>query len=209
VNAIPIDEFFFCDGASVVLVSQSLGGSGMEPAALADALRFGDAETMNGLLARGVCLPLFFGSDCALDGVTSFVIGELDEPHERAWVARLTGKLAIPDGKLVLVCGGGDGEELARAISGVPADPDYWIYQSLDVPPGDHRVDVLAYAKSVTVALMHDDIDDPETIRALYAGLPEVQEHFVVQLTPLSKELPAPGLIDDIGWPGVFVRREP
>ncbi|MBK6315132.1 MAG: hypothetical protein IPF53_12660 [Blastocatellia bacterium] len=154
----PIDERYFCDGSTVVLVSQSLGGSGIAPEALSETLLDGPAEAVTDLLRRGVCLPIDFGTDCAMDSGTLFVVGELDDAHERGWVASLTGWLAIPCGKLVLVCGGGAGDELARAVSGEPADPDYCIYQTIDVPPGDYRVDVLAYPEGVTVGLMHEDL---------------------------------------------------
>jgi hypothetical protein len=35
---------------------------------------------MKDLLRRGICLPIYFGTDCAMDSATSFVVGELDEP---------------------------------------------------------------------------------------------------------------------------------
>jgi hypothetical protein len=130
-------------------------------------------------------------------------VGDLDETHEKAWIARLTGRLAIPCGKLVLVCGGGVGEELERAVSGKPADRDYCIYQSIDVPPGDYRVDVLTYLHSSTVSLLHEDLDDEE-IQQKYRNLPSVDECYVVRLTPLQEELPLPALVEEVDWPGVF-----
>lgn len=202
-KTILIDEDFFCDGNYVVLLSQSLGGSGMDPHELADVLGGNDRKTMNDLLRRGVCLPVFFGADGAMDRCTLFVVGDLDETHEKAWIGRLTGKLAIPCGKLVLVCGGGIGEELERAVSGKPADRDYCIYESIDVPPGDYRVDVLAYVNSSTVSLHHEDLDDTE-IQEKYRNVPSVDECYVVRLTPLQEELPLPALVDEVDWPGVF-----
>lgn len=203
----PIDERYFCDGSTVLFVSQCLGGSGIAPEALSETLLDGPAEAVTDLLRRGICLPIDFGTDCALDSSTLFVIGELDDAHERGWVASLTGWLAIPCGKLVLVCGGGAGDELARAVSGEPADPDYCIYQTIDVPPGDYRVDVLAYPESVTVGLMHEDLDEDE-IREKYADRPVVEEAYVVRLTPSEGEVPLPAFVEETHWPGVFVVRE-
>lgn len=205
-KTIRIDEDYFCDGHYAVLLSQNLGGSGMDPHQLADILGRGERKAMEDLLRRGICLPVCFGTDGALDSESLFVIGDLDERHEKAWIARLTGKLAIPCGKLVLLSGGGDGDELARAVSGKPADKDYCIYQSLDVPPGDYRVDVLAFVDSPTVGMLHEDLE-LDAIQEKYKDLPKVEVFYVVHLTPLEGDLPLPALIDDMNWPGVFALR--
>jgi hypothetical protein len=205
-KTIPIDEDYFCDGHFAVLLSQSLGGSGIDPHKLADILGTGEPESMKDLLSRGVSLPIFFGTDCAMDGGTLFVLGELEERHQEAWIARLSSKLAIPCGKLVLLSGGGRGDELARAISGKPPDKDYCIYQTIDVPPGDYRVEVLAYLKSTTVGFLHEDLDD-EALQEKYKDLPEVDEFYVVHLTPLESDVPLPALVDEVNWPGVFELR--
>lgn len=205
-KTIPIDPAFFCDGHYAVLLSHSLGGSGMEPHALADRLSSGTAESMHDLLRRGICLPIFFGGDGALDGATLFVLGALEERHAQAWIGRLTSKLSIPCGKLVLLAGGGDGDELAQAVSGQPPREHYCIYQSIDVPPGDYRVDVLAYVDSMTVAFMAEDLDD-DALREKYQHLPSVSESYVVHLTPWVEELPLPALSDQVDWPGVFTFR--
>jgi len=200
---IPLDENFFCDGAYYLLTSHSLGKSGIDPHALADILGSPTASQMNDLLRKGVCLPLAFEGDCAMDGGTLFVVGELDARHEKAWIACLTSKLSIPCGKFVMLCGGGDGDGLARAVSGKPADEDYCIYQTTDVPPGDYRVDVLAYLDSDTVMFMDEDSDE-DAIREKYAHLPKVDERYVVHLTPLEDDVPLPPLVDEVNWPGVF-----
>lgn len=200
---IPLDEDFFCDGAYYVLTSHSLGGSGIDPHALADTLGNSTAKAMNELLRKGVCLPLAFNGDCALDGGTLFVLGDLDEVHEKAWIGRLAGKLSIPCGKLVLLCGGSDGDGLAQAISGKPADEDYCIYQTIDVPPGDYRVDVLAFLESDTVVCMDDDLDE-DALQKKYRLLPKVEESYVVRLTPLEGDVPLPALVKGADWPGVF-----
>jgi hypothetical protein len=200
---IPLDEDFFCDGAYYLLTSHSLGKSGIDPHALADILGSPTASQMNDLLGKGVCLPLAFEGDCAMDGGTLIVVGELDARHEQAWIARLSSMLSIPCGKFVMLCGGGDGDGLARAISGKPADKDYVIYQTIEVPPGDYRVDVLAYLDSETVMYMDDDSDE-DAIRNKFRHLPKVDECYVVHLTPLAGDLPLPPLLDEVNWPGVF-----
>jgi hypothetical protein len=204
-KAISLESEFFCDGAFYLLTSHSLGGSGIDPHALADILGSPTERQMNELLRKGICLPLAFEGDCAMDGETLFVVGDLDAPHQQAWIARLTGKLLIPCGKFLMLCGGGDGDGLARAISGVPADKDYCIYQTIEVPPGDYRVDVLAYLDSDTVMFMGDG--DEDGIREKYAHLPKVDERYVVHLTPLEGDLPLPPLVDEVNWPGVFAFR--
>jgi hypothetical protein len=205
---LPIDERFFCDGHYYVLTSRSLGGSGQSPEEIASLL--GDASTTSiaGLLARGICLPLFFDGDCAMDSATRFVVGALGPEHERAWIGRLSATLEIPCGHLVLVAGGGDGGELAQALSGKPPEPSYVFYQSLEVPPGTYQVDVLAYARSMTVALHEEDLEEEE-IAEKYAALPEVEESYVIHLTPAAAERPSPALVPDVGWCGVFDFREP
>lgn len=119
-KTVPIDPEFFYDGHFAVLLSQSLGGSGVDPHTLSDTLGYNTAESMNDLLGRGIGLPIFFGGDCALDGATHFVLGELDEMHETAWIGRLTGRLSIPCGKLFLLAGGGDGDELRATYRARP-----------------------------------------------------------------------------------------
>src|SRR5262245_8535019 len=204
-KATPIDPDFFNDGHFVVLLSQSRGGSNMDPHKLADILGDGDVDPMKDLLRRGICLPIYFGTDCAMDGATLFVVGEIDEAHEKAWIARLTSKLAIPCGKLVLLSGGGVGEDMERAVSGKPPEKDFCIYQTIDVPPGDYRVDVLAYVDSVTVGLHEDNEDlEPEEMAEKYKHLPTVRESYVVQLTPLKGDLPLPQLTEETNWPGAF-----
>lgn len=203
----PIDPDFFNDGHFVVLLSQSRGGSRMDPHKLADTLGVGEAASMKELLRRGICLPIYFGTDCSMDGATLFVVGDLDEAHEKAWIARLTSKLAIPCGKLILLSGGGVGEDMERAVSGNPPQKDYCIYQVIDVPPGDYRVDVLAYVDSTTVGL-HEDLE-AEELAEKYRHLPTVRESYVVQLTPLAGDLPLPALEEETNWPGVFEFRRP
>lgn len=205
-KVIPIDENFFCDGPYNVLLSQSLGGSGMDPHELADILGAGDEEAIASLMQRGVCLPLFFDCDCALDGATLFVIGDLPKPYDQAWVASLRARLSIPCGKLVLVAGGGDGDGLAKAVSGKAADKDYCIYTSIDVPPGDYCVNVYAYAESPSVANLHPDLDEEE-IAEKYKKLKSVDEAYVIQLTPLEGEIPTPEPVEEVGWAGVFKLR--
>jgi len=200
---VPIASEFFCDGAYYLLTSHSLGGSGMDPHALADTLGSPTPEAMNALLRKGVCLPLAFDGDCAMDGGTLVVLGALSERHEKAWIGRLTAKLAIPCGKLVFMCGGGDGDGIAKAISGEPADEDYFIYQTIDVPPGEYRVDVLAYVNSDTVANKEDEFDE-DVRRQKFSHLPQVDESYVIRLAPLEGEVPLPPLVEEVNWPGVF-----
>ena len=205
---VPIDKEFFCDGHYYLLTSQSLGGSGLSAKEVADVLGDGAPDRMSDLLKRGVSLPLYYDGDCAMDGDTVFVVGALDSEHERAWIGRLSSRLEIPCGRLVLLAGGGDAEGLARALSGRPPDPDYVIYQTIEVPAGSYDVDVMAYMNSMTVAVHEENLDDEE-IAEKYAHLPRVEASYVVHLRPPSGEARMPALVSEVGWPGVFEFREP
>jgi len=206
---IPIEKEFFCDGHYYVLTSYSLGGSKMTADGLAQILGNAAAEKITPLLKAGVCLPLFFDGDCALDGETLFVVGALEKTHAGAWIGRLTSRLSIPCGKLVLVAGGGDGAELERAISGDPPEKNNVIYQTINIDPGNYRVDLYAYLKSMTVAQHESELDEEE-IEKKYKHLPEVSESYVIQLSPLDKkEIPLPKLVPEVNWCGVFEFRTP
>ena len=94
---------------------------------------------------------------------------------------------------------------MERAVSGKPPQKDFCIYQTIDVPPGDYRVDVFAYVDSVTVGSHEDNEDlEPEEMAEKYKHLPTVRESYVVQLTPLRGDLPIPQLTEETNWPGVF-----
>ncbi|HSM84445.1 MAG TPA: hypothetical protein VLS96_22350, partial [Nodosilinea sp.] len=116
-QSIPLAPDFFCDGHYYVLTSTSLGGSGLQPKELSDTLAQADEPAITDLLRRGICIPLCFDGDCALDSVTTVVIGDLTAQEEHDWIAKITGQLTIPCGKMVILCGGGDADELAHAIS--------------------------------------------------------------------------------------------
>jgi len=53
---------------------------------------------------------------------------------------------------------------------------------------------------------MHPDLELDE-IAECYGDLPEVEESYVVRLTPLEGEVPVPALTDQVHWPGVFELR--
>jgi hypothetical protein len=88
-------------------------------------------------VADGTLLPMSLYQDEPL--LVRVVVGAPLAPQEEAeWVARLTWKLAIPDGKLVL-CGG----------PGYPEDGEQDDFvRVLDVPPGTWRVDVYTHMPS-------------------------------------------------------------
>jgi hypothetical protein len=125
---IPISPEFFCDGHFYVLTSTSLGGSSFTLSDISNILGESNEGGIEQLLQQGVCIPLYFDPDCELDGCTLFVLGDLTEEEENQWVGKLSWKLNIPCGKLVLLCGGGDEDELAYAISGNPPKEHYEIF---------------------------------------------------------------------------------
>ncbi|MBD2231688.1 hypothetical protein [Phormidium tenue] len=200
---VPISPNFFCDGGGYLLTSSSLGGSGLDPTVLSQTILDSTPATIEPLLRQGVCIPLAFDGDCALDRSTLFVLGDLTEPEQSSWLGRFTWKLAIPCGKLVLLCGGGYADDLVHAISGRPADQHYEVFQVIEVPPATYRVDVYAYATSMTARIHFNDNPDNQDFDDLddaydEAGNPTLVS-YIIQLSPLMGELPLPGL-DEQGW---------
>ncbi|MEP0946551.1 MULTISPECIES: hypothetical protein [Cyanophyceae] len=165
---IPLAEDFFCDGHYYLLTSTSLGGSGLTAEELSNVLGQADEQAINNLLMRGICIPLFFDGDCALDGHTAIVLGNLTEPEEHNWIAKLAWKLTIPCGKFVIHCGRGDADELAYAIAGNPPEPNYRIFQIIDVPPGKYLVQICAYLSSMTVQLSLKEHDKHGNLKKEY-----------------------------------------
>jgi hypothetical protein len=214
---IPIAKEFFCDGHYYVLTSASLGGRGLKPEELSDALGRADEQEIEELLRRGICIPLFFDGDCALDGSTVFILGDLTEQEEHDWIGRLSWKLNIPCGKFIILCGGGDEDELAHAISGNPPEPNDQIFQVIDVAPAEYLVEVYAYLSSMTVQLSLDEYDDKgnlkenEVLNQWYEtnrpGIDGID--YIIRLVPLETEPPLPRLVPEIGWCGEFEFRQP
>jgi hypothetical protein len=149
-RVVPIREAFFWDGASYVLSSSSLGGSGLTAAAIGSRLQSEDPETVKKLLSAGICLPLHFPGDCALDEAV-IVIGDLDEEEEREWLGRLRSKLEIPCGEF-LVMGGGLEDDFEEALPNAePPDPEFVYFQKVQVTPGSYLVEVYAFLSSLVV----------------------------------------------------------
>jgi hypothetical protein len=208
-QTISISKEFFCDGHCYVLTSASLGGSGLTPEELSETLFAADESKVEELLRKGVCFPVCFEGDCALDGNTLFVLGDLNEPEDRDWIARLGWKLNIPCGRLILACGC-DADDLAHAVSGRPPDEHYVIFQVIEVPPAEYLVEIYAYFSSMTVQVSLGEWDDRgnyrenEELAAWYRlnrpGLDDIG--YLIRLKPLESEPPMPKL--DEGWFGKF-----
>ena len=118
---------------------------------------------------------------------------------------------------MVILCGGGDADELAHAISGQPPPPNYCIFQVIDLPPADYQVEIYAYLASMTVQLSLEDYDqqwnliENTALKEWYTqhcpGQPDLG--YIIRLTPLETEPPVPALLPEIGWCGVFEFRPP
>ena len=210
-QTISISKGLFCDGHCYLLTSASLGGSGLSAEEVQEILFKDDKdETAELLLKKGVCLPVCFPGDCALDDATLFVLGDLTEAEEQSWMARLRWKLNVPCGKLILCCGC-LAEDLEPALAGEMPDPNYEIYQTIDVPPNEYLVGIYAYFHSQTVQVEldddrdeydeedFDDLDDGEEFKE---AAPNYREYsgaaYVIRLTPLESEPPLPEM--ESGW---------
>lgn len=216
-RSIPISKNFFCDGHYYVLTSASLGGSTLKPEEVSHILSSAEEQGIEDLLRRGICIPLFFNGDCALDQHTLFVVGDLTAQEEQNWIGRFSWMLNIPCGKFIILCGGGDADEFAYAISGNPPKPNYEIFQVIDVPPGDYLVEIYAYLSSMTVQLSLEEYDENwnlvenTALKQWYElhrpGIPGIA--YIIRLVPLAIEPPLPQWVPEIGWCGVFEFRHP
>ena len=193
-QTISLSKDFFCDGHCYLLTSASLGGSGLTAEEVEDILfKENKDETIERLLKKGVCLPICFPGDCALDGATVFVLGDLTEKEEQDWMARLRWKLNVPCGKLILHCGC-LAEDLEPAMAGETPDPHYTIYQVMDIPPNEYLVEIYAYRLSQTVRVELDDDGDEED----FEESSETNVDYIIRLTPLETEPPLPET--ESGW---------
>jgi len=200
---IPISPDFFCDGHGYVLTSASLGGSGLNPSQFSDLVLNGSSDDIAPLLAQGICMPILFESDCSLDRKTLFVIGNLTNQEENDWRARLTWKLNIPCGKLILLCSCVT-EDVAHAISGRPPRENFMIFQVIDVPPDLYKVDIYAYPSSPTFVETLDDKDyEKYEEKVLELDLDDYDNEgnltsvgYIISLSPLKAELQLPETSD-------------
>ncbi|NOQ36613.1 MAG: hypothetical protein GQ569_12080 [Methylococcaceae bacterium] len=229
---IPIKEAFFNDGHWYVLSSSSLGGSGLTAAEIADKLQSEDKTVMQQLLKEGVCFPLFFDGDCALDDV-AIVIGDLSEKEEDEWIGRIQSKLEIPCGEF-MVMGGGMEEGFEDALPNDEApDPHFTFFQKFKVEAGTYLVEVYAFLSSMTVNFHWDELqergesieewcqlhhvakkDYPEWMSFFseedYVDSEDFDlQEYIIRLTPLTQEVPLPELDEEYNWCGEFKIRRP
>ncbi|MFN8577612.1 MAG: hypothetical protein U0354_12215 [Candidatus Sericytochromatia bacterium] len=200
---IPISPDFFCDGDGYVLTSSSLGNSNLTPQKFSDLVLDGSFNDIKPVLEKGVCMPILFEADCVLDRKTLFVLGDLTEKEEKEWIAKLSWKLNIPCGKLILFCSCMT-EDVARAISGKEPEENYMIYQTVDVPPDLYKVEIYAYRHSPTYWLTLSD-EEYEEFEENEGDLLDgdydedgnlITVGYIIRLSPLKENLVLPNLGD-------------
>ncbi len=129
-------------GCLLWLAPSSLGG--LSPEELAQVW-MGEREIgTRDLVQRGVMMPMALYQD---DGyLVRFVTGELSEREAAEWTARVSWKLDIPCGK-VLISGvlTPDFDKEFAAMEVAEPGGSHWIGAQLEVPPGKYRVDVHGY----------------------------------------------------------------
>ena len=222
---------FFNDGPCYVLSSTSLGGSGMSADDIAAMLESDSEAHKRQLLQDGVCLPLFFPGDCAMDEAL-IVVGDLNEQEEAEWIGRVRGKLEIPCGTFMLMAGGNLPQDFEEALAHFQAPNPHAVHAvKVSVEPGTYLVEVYAFVSSITVDEAWYDIgEDDEPIidwwrrtrpgqepppwlvaylRERYVDLEGDFVPYIIRLTPSTEEIPLPALEDEIKWCGVFERRRP
>ncbi len=156
-HVLPLNESFFNDGFWYVLSSTSLGGSQLSPAQIVEKLQGQDTAELKQLLQAGVCLPLFFPGDCALDDAV-VVIGDLTEQEEAEWIGRIQAVLNIPCGEFMVMGGGGVEEDFEVALSHFEApDPFFVFFEKFKLQPGTYLVEVYAFLGSMTVNVAWDN----------------------------------------------------
>ncbi|MEZ0375013.1 MAG: hypothetical protein ACAI44_38355 [Candidatus Sericytochromatia bacterium] len=225
-KVVPVPESFFCDGPYDLITTTSLGGSDLNPAQLVNCLQSDDPAQIRELLGRGIALPLFFPGDCALDRAM-FVVGELTEQESTEWIGRISARLEVPYGKVVLIAGGGDLAGVTAALSEQEPGGSGELCFQLEVPPGSYVIEILAYIGSMNVDFYFEDHPLPQNWFELSGDeRPFWIEHFqhkgmlgdldgtelvgyLIHLDPLVEAPPLPALVPEIGWCGEFEFREP
>lgn len=145
---------FFNDGAWYVLTSASLGGRHLSPEEMVAALQSRDSNSVRGFLEKGICLPLHFDGDCALDQV-HIIVGDLNPREEDEWLGRIQARLEIPCGEFVLIGGGGTEDEWeAAAQEGESEECDN--VTKIKVMPGNYLAEVYAFVNSMTFNVSWD-----------------------------------------------------
>lgn len=235
-RVMPLREGFFNDGHWYVLTSTSLGGSGMSAAEISEQLQEADPPVIEDLLRRGVCLPLFFDGDCALDSA-HVVLGDLTPQEDAEWIGRIRSKLEVPCGEF-LVLGGGIEEDFEVALEHFDApDPHFVNFCKFRVPPATYLVEVLAFVGSMTVNVAWDGMgihqgqkQTKESLTDWWRGTRPGQPYpawlesylksgmveydlglvdYLIRLAPWTEDVPTPALEPETHWPGVFEFRKP
>lgn len=226
-RALPLKENYFCDGPYYLLTSQSIGG--LSPDELANKLSGGNDVEIGKLVEAGVCLPICFPGDCAMDKAI-IVFGELSSQEESEWIGKISSKLEIPCGKFIFQCGGGDPSDIEGSVSGSGMSGFCDYFQKFDVEPGTYAVDVFAYVSSVTGNFFLEEEspmqewqnwfkssrkgeDLPEWLSEFdeYTMPGELEElvSYIVRLRPMTEALESqPEFDEELGW-CIFKMRKP
>ncbi len=125
------DIYLYNEANGWVITSGSLNGV---------AGGIGVGEEWEREFARGTFLPLELVQDDSL--IVRVVVNDaLNDAETAEWVDRCAWKLAVPDGRLVLSAG------IEYLEDPEEFDQDY--VRTLDIPPGDYRIEVFTYLNSV------------------------------------------------------------
>jgi hypothetical protein len=230
-QVIPLSEAFFNDGYWYVLSSTSLGKSKLSAAQITERLQSRSREHIEPLLAKGVCLPLFFPGDCALDHAI-VVIGDLTEQEEAEWIGRMRAKLAIPCGEF-MVMGGGLEEDFEVSLNHFTApNPHFVFFEKFKVDPGVYLIEVYAFISSMTANFAfekwsenEESLEDwwkrtrydqpypPWLSSYLEEEYVDSEDHdlveYIIRLSLLTEEVALPEMDEEHQWCGEFELRRP
>jgi hypothetical protein len=232
-QVLPPCRSFTNDGHWYALTSTSLGGSGLTSNQISERLQ---TARLRHLVRDGICLPLSFDADRALDNAY-IVVGDLSAAEEAEWIGRVRARLKIPCGEFLLL-GGAQEQDFEAALKSLkPRDPHYVTYCKFAVAPGDYVVEVYAYVGGSTVSLGWDGFgslavakQSQHDLAAWWERTRPGQQHpawlrswtltgnvggelglagYVIRLNRSDETVPLPEVDADTGWCGVFEYRRP
>lgn len=226
---IPIKDSFFNDGYWYVLTSSSLGGRNYGAQEISDKLCKGDADTVRSLVKDGICLPICFPADCALD-MSVVLIGDLSEQENQEWLSCMRSKLEIPCGEFMLMGGAMPEHFEASLASTEPGDPCGSPCHKIKVDPGTYLVEVYAFLGSTTVNEAWEEWPYEESAEEWWSRTRPNQEskwieafeeeeyvdaedlgllEYIIRLSPLTEDVDIPDLDEETNWCQEFKARKP
>jgi hypothetical protein len=135
-----------------VYIENDSGGFSVVPSSAVDRIIEDDRRSDRAIVTAHQALLLQLHGDDSFPA-RLVVGGPLSADEDVEWIARVTWRLDVPCGRLLL-CGGFD----PRAFAGWREDDENWLRttHALAVPPGDYRVDVYTHRPTISGRFLED-----------------------------------------------------